>query len=35
MVKILAERGIKIARRTVTKYREELKILASHMRKEF
>lgn len=31
----LAERGIKIARRTVAKYREELDILPSHMRKQF
>ncbi len=30
---VLAERGIKIARRTVAKYREELKILPSHLRK--
>lgn len=31
----LAERGIKIARRTVAKYREELDILPSHMRKSY
>ncbi len=31
----LKERGTQVARRTVTKYREELKILPSHMRKSF
>ncbi|MFT5464941.1 MAG: RNA polymerase sigma-54 factor [Verrucomicrobiales bacterium] len=31
----LAERGIKIARRTAAKYREALEILPSHMRKTF
>lgn len=32
---ILKERGTQVARRTVTKYREELKILPSHMRRSF
>ena len=31
----LKEEGTKIARRTVAKYREELNILPSHMRKSF
>jgi RNA polymerase sigma-54 factor len=35
IVKILAERGIKIARRTVAKYRTELNILPSHMRRKY
>lgn len=35
IVKELTERGLKIARRTVAKYREELEILPSHMRKGF
>ena len=35
IVKALEERGIKIARRTVAKYREELDILPSHMRKKY
>ena len=30
---ILAERGVKIARRTVAKYREQLKILPAKLRK--
>ena len=30
----LAEQGVKIARRTVTKYRESLKILSSTKRRE-
>ena len=34
LVTLLKARGIKIARRTVAKYREMLKILPSHMRKE-
>jgi len=34
MVKELAESGIKVARRTVAKYREELHILPSHLRKQ-
>lgn len=33
MVDILKERGTKVARRTIAKYREELKILPSHLRK--
>jgi len=35
IVKILAERGIVIARRTVAKYRSELKILPSNLRKVY
>lgn len=35
MERTLKERGMKIARRTIAKYREEMKILPSHMRKEF
>jgi RNA polymerase sigma-54 factor len=35
MVEHLAEMGIKVARRTIAKYREELKILPSHLRKQF
>jgi DNA-directed RNA polymerase specialized sigma54-like protein len=27
--------GTKVARRTIAKYREELKILPSHLRREF
>ncbi len=34
IVKILTSEGIKIARRTVAKYREVLKILPTHLRKE-
>jgi RNA polymerase sigma-54 factor len=33
MVDILKDQGTKVARRTIAKYREELKILPSHMRK--
>jgi len=33
MVEQLKESGIKVARRTIAKYREELKILPSHLRK--
>ena len=33
MVEKLKERGIKVARRTIAKYRDELKILPSHLRK--
>jgi RNA polymerase sigma-54 factor len=33
MVDILKEKGMKVARRTIAKYREELKILPSHLRK--
>jgi len=35
MVEILTERGIPIARRTVAKYRGELNILPSHMRRKY
>jgi RNA polymerase sigma-54 factor len=31
----LAKQGIKVARRTVAKYREQLNILPSHLRKSF
>ncbi len=33
LVKILEEQGMKIARRTVAKYRDQLRILPSHLRK--
>jgi len=33
LAKLLEEQGIKIARRTVAKYRDQLKILPSHLRK--
>lgn len=33
--KLLAEQGIKVARRTVAKYREQMNILPSHLRKKF
>ena len=35
MVNQLKEKGIKVARRTIAKYREELQILPSHLRKQF
>lgn len=35
MVKKLAEQGFTVARRTIAKYRDELKILPSHLRKGF
>ncbi len=35
LAKLLKERGIKIARRTVAKYREALSILPSHLRRKF
>lgn len=35
ITKALAEQGIKVARRTVAKYREQLNILPSHLRKSF
>src|SRR6266487_957081 len=35
VVEILSERGIPIARRTVAKYRSELNILPSHMRRKY
>jgi RNA polymerase sigma-54 factor len=33
IVEALAERGLKVARRTIAKYREQLGILPSHLRK--
>jgi len=33
IVEVLAERGLKVARRTIAKYREQLGILPSHLRK--
>jgi RNA polymerase sigma-54 factor len=35
LAKMLKEQGIKVARRTVAKYREQLNILPSHLRKSF
>src|SRR2546426_8680478 len=35
IVEVLGERGIPIARRTVAKYRDELNILPSHMRRKY
>jgi RNA polymerase sigma-54 factor len=35
LVEELEKKGIKIARRTVAKYREELNILPSHMRRSY
>jgi RNA polymerase sigma-54 factor len=35
IVEELGKKGIKIARRTVAKYREELNILPSHMRRSY
>jgi len=35
IVELLSERGIPIARRTVAKYRNELNILPSSMRKKY
>jgi RNA polymerase sigma-54 factor len=35
MAEKLKEEGVKVARRTVAKYREEMKILPSHLRKSF
>ena len=35
VVKMIAEKGITIARRTVAKYREELNILPSNLRKVY
>ena len=35
IVKLLADRGLPVARRTVAKYREQLGILPSHLRKSF
>ena len=33
IVEVLSERGLKVARRTIAKYREQLGILPSHLRK--
>jgi len=35
LVKLLKDRGIEVARRTVSKYREQLGVLPARMRKEF
>jgi RNA polymerase sigma-54 factor len=35
IVKLLTEKGIQIARRTIAKYRSELNILPSHLRKKY
>ena len=35
MVALLKEKGITVARRTIAKYRDELRILPSHLRKSF
>ena len=35
IVRLLDQKGIKIARRTVAKYRSELNILPSHLRKVY
>ncbi len=35
LMKALAKQGVKVARRTVAKYREQLNILPSHLRKTF
>jgi RNA polymerase sigma-54 factor len=35
LMKALAKQGITVARRTVAKYREQLNILPSHLRKTF
>jgi RNA polymerase sigma-54 factor len=35
LAKMLTERGVRIARRTVAKYREALGILPSHLRRRF
>ena len=35
IVDLLAEKGLKIARRTVAKYREQMGILNARMRKQF
>ena len=35
IVKLLSDRGLGVARRTVAKYREQLGILPSHLRKAF
>ena len=33
--KLLKEQGIKVARRTVAKYRDQMNILPSHLRKKY
>ena len=33
--KVLAAKGIKVARRTIAKYRDQLDILPSHLRKKY
>jgi RNA polymerase sigma-54 factor len=35
LVKMVAEKGVVIARRTIAKYRSELNILPSHLRKVY
>jgi RNA polymerase sigma-54 factor len=35
LVKLIAAQGVKIARRTVAKYRGELNILPSHLRRVY
>jgi RNA polymerase sigma-54 factor len=35
IVKLLSDRGLGVARRTVAKYREQLGVLPSHLRKAF
>ena len=35
LMKALAKQGIKVARRTIAKYREQLNILPSHLRKSY
>jgi RNA polymerase sigma-54 factor len=35
IVKVLTAKGIEIARRTIAKYRHELNILPSHLRKKY
>ena len=35
LMKALADQGVKVARRTIAKYREQLNILPSHLRKRF
>ena len=35
LVKVFTEKGVKIARRTVAKYRAELNILPSHLRRVY
>jgi RNA polymerase sigma-54 factor len=35
LVEILKEKGIAVARRTISKYREQLNLLPARLRKEF